>query len=97
VEFYYTLDNKFEYTDAAIANTSDTSSFGTPNAVMEIGGDFETLDSEITLHPGTSRVSLEFQPTTDDDVERDEYFIITLVFEVDGETERYRYFVSARS
>ncbi len=98
IEFYYTPDNTAGYTEAAIANVSDPTNFyadaDDPRAVMEIGGGYEDIRPKIRMTPGETDVTLEFRPPGGNQLERDEFFVITFVYEVGDETERYRYFVN---
>lgn len=98
IEFYYTPDNGGSgYTDAAIANVSSSGSFpDDPAAVLQINGDYKRLQPTARFAPGESQVTLKFAPTGSGNpsLERSELIVFTFVFEVDGETERYRYFVT---
>lgn len=97
IDFYYTDDNNFGYTEAAIADGGYNTTFpADPAAVMQIGGDYERFSGKIELPAGESDVTMEFRPKSGGQVERDELYVVTVVFEINGETEVKRYFVNPR-
>jgi hypothetical protein len=98
IEFYYT-DSSKEYVEGALANGSYTNANqfpANPAGVMEIGGSYVSFQPEIQLTPGDTKVTLEFRQDGggNRDIRDADFFIVSFVFEVDGETERYRYFVN---
>ena len=96
IGFYYTSDTQnLAYEEVALGNVSTASNFpATPAAVMQIGRSYADVNPRITLNPGRTTITLQFRPTAADSINKNDFVVVTFVFEVDGEYERYRYFVS---
>jgi hypothetical protein len=83
----------FFYSDKDTPTSANISDGGGTLYTLEIGGDYERFGTPIEiLANGQDTLTLSF----DDKVDKKDFFVLTLVYEVDGQTQRSTYFVGLK-
>jgi hypothetical protein len=103
LDFNNTVGSQVNVTDARInffyndkiknnenPTSADIEDGGGNTYTLEIGGDYESFGTPIVI-PANGQDTLTL--TFDDDVEDADFFVLTLVYEVDGQTQRSTYFI----